>query len=770
MALLTLASKYNQWPSLASGESKALDSSGNEIRGDYYKYLPGTSTANTYAIRVEWYVAKKGSTYYKIYFKLYLCIKVGWSMNFSGDYTLKLNSNSVSSSVSFSTGGLLQPTSSNCTNKPNGTSSNFGYYYIGQPTFTMNSSTYKSTIGLNGTGYNISNIALTVNFNGTKLSGKTFNNVSASTASHDNATDVLPQRLPAIVTATAASIVGLSATGGHKQLSVLWSTNIAVDANVQYSINNGSSWTTVSGSSGSANGAFAISGLNPGQTYTVTLKVSHDGLTTTKSTTGTPYAQPSISLSSTSVKIGIGDSSKSISISVTNPNSNYYLRARAFLTNGTAISSLTNVSVGSNTISLSVSTIKSNVSDSDSFYVRLYSYMDSSYNNTAYSAVDTGYGTITIDYSASDITFDDSDFVLTSSTANYSVSTGTLGNRLLIRSESVVYVKLNNLATTSAGSLTYTVEIRNSSDNVVKSTTLTNTNSVNLGVISAAGTYTAVLTIYNETYNKSKVVTIYNIYVSEYSKPSVFGTVVKTSTSGTLQMTVSAQYSTIKNINGSNVNAIRSFTYCYRTSSSSSWSSATSISTSGFSLNGNLYQLNNLTQNISGFSSSYNYEFRFTITDYLNTVTYDLNAAEAGAIIRILENGQVGIGASPDTTSSNILTVGGDALIQGTASAKSHANVSLAELKTDIIPFEKNVEDIILGTDVYNYKYKDDVENGNDIERIGFIIGDDYNTYEGIINENHNAIDLYSCIGILWKSQQKVYEELKKIKEQLSSN
>lgn len=755
MAALKQISQYNQWPTLASGETKT------SYRGDCYQWLDSN---HYYAIRMEWYIAQKGSQYYKIYFRTYLGIRVGWSINFSGTYTVKYNSRTVVDTKSMSTGAKLAPTSGSL--NASGTETNYGYYVIATDSYTI-SSANSSTIGLNGTGYKINSMTFVVDFNGTTLSGTTYNKITA-TKSGTNGNPL--HTLPPIVTATAPSVVGLVAYGGHKMLSVQWSTNVAVDANVQYSINGGSSWTTVSESSGSANGAFSISGLNPGQTYTVTLKVSHDGLTATKSTTGTPYAQPSISLSSTSVKIGIGDSSKSISISVTNPNSNYYLRARAFLTNGTAISSLTNVSAGSNTISLSVSTIKNYVSDSDSFYVRLYSYMDSGYSNTAYSAVDTDYGSITIDYSASDITFDDSDFVLTSSTANYSVSTGTLGNRLLIRSESVVYVKLNNLATTSAGSLTYTVEIRNSSDNVVKSTTLTNTNSVNLGVISAADTYTAVLTIYNETYNKSKVVTIYNIYVSEYSKPSVFGTVVKTSTSGTLQMTVSAQYSTIKNINGSNVNAIRSFTYCYRTSSSASWSSATSISTSGFSLNGNLYQLNNLTQNISGFSSSYNYEFRFTITDYLNTVTYDLNAAEAGAIIRILENGQVGIGASPDTTSSNILTVGGDALIQGTASAKSHANVSLAELKTDIIPFEKNVEDIILDTDVYNYKYKDDVENGNNIERIGFIIGDDYNTYEGIINENHNAIDLYSCIGILWKSQQKVYEELKKIKEQLSSN
>ena len=53
--------QYNQYPSLASGESIAYDSEGNALRGDCYTWL-NTKTAKIYAIRMEWYIVKKGST------------------------------------------------------------------------------------------------------------------------------------------------------------------------------------------------------------------------------------------------------------------------------------------------------------------------------------------------------------------------------------------------------------------------------------------------------------------------------------------------------------------------------------------------------------------------------------------------------------------------------------------------------------------------------------------------------------------------------------
>lgn len=749
--------QYNQYPSLASGETIAYDSEGNALRGDCYTWL-NTTTKQIYAIRMEWYIVKKGSEYYRIYFRTFLGIKKGWSLNFSGSYSVKYNSKSIQTNKSFSTGGLLKPTvgSKNAQGKETG----YGYYLIADDSYTIYSAG-SSTIGLNGTGYNINGMYFTVNFNGTTTSQGTFNNVNASK------TGSPLHLLPPIVTATAATIDGLSVTGGFKKLSVLWSTDVSVSS-VEYSINDGSTWNTVSSGS---QGSFSITSLSPGTYYTVILKVTRDGLSTQKSDSDWTYDQPTISLSTTSVSIGINDTSKSITISTTNDHSYCYLRARVYLSNGVEIASVKNIgdSSGSVSIPLNISTIKNYVTDSSSFRVALETYTDSGYRNTAYSTVYTSYGTITMDLSASDITFDESDFIITSSTSGYQVSGGTLGDRLLIRSLSSLTVQIASLATTKAGTLTYTVEIKNSSDYVVKSQTLSGTTPVNIGALTSAGTYYAVLTINNVTYDTSKTVYIYNIYVSEYSKPSVYATVVKAGSAGSFLMTVSAQYSTIKNINGSNVNQLDNFYWQYKLATSSSWSYGGSLSSASFNLYGTTFQLDNYSQTISGYSSSSNYNFRFVIEDSLNSITYELNAAEAGSIIRILTNGQVGIGASPDTTDDEILLTIGKSAKADEFRAFSFTNISLAEEKDNIRLYDGDVQSIIQNTDVYSYNYKRDLNKDIKQDKIGFVIGEEYNTYEGIMNEKKNAIDLYSCIGVLWKSQQKIYEELAKIQNTLQS-
>lgn len=748
--------QYNQYPSLASGESVAYDSEGHALRGDCFTWL-NTKTDNIYAIRMEWYIVKKGSTYYRIYFRTFLGIRVGWSLNFSGTYSIKYNSKDVKSNVNFSTGGKLAPTTGS--KNAQGTTTRYGYYLIADTYYTINAAG-SSAIGLNGSGYRINSMNFSVNFNGTTTSQGTFNNVTASKSGSPL------HLLPPIVTATAATIEGLSVTGGFKRLSVLWSTDVSVSS-VQYSINNGSTWNTVSSGS---EGSFSITGLSPGTKYTVILKVTRDGLSTQKSSYAWTYDQPTISLSTTSVSIGINDTSKSITISTTNDYSYCYLKARVYLSNGVEIGSK-NIgnSSGSTSISLNISTIKNYVTDSSSFRVALETYTDSGYNNTAYSTVYSSYGTITMDMSASDITFDESDFIITSSTSGYQVSGGTLGHRLLIRSLSSLTVQIASLATTKAGTLTYTVEIKNSSDYVVKTQTLSGTTPVNIGALTAAGTYYAVLTIKNITYDTSKTVHIYNIYVSEYSKPAVYATVVKTGSAGSYLMTVSAQYSTIKNINGSNVNQLDNFYWQYKLASSSSWSYGGSLSSVSFNLYGTTFQLDNYSQTISGYSSSSNYNFRFVIEDSLNTITYELNAAEAGSIIRILTNGQVGIGASPDTTDDEILLTIGKSAKADEFRAFSFTNISLAEEKDNIKLYDGDVQSIVQNTDVYSYNYKRDLEKDIKQDKIGFIIGEEYNTYEGIMNEKKNAIDLYSCIGVLWKSQQKIYEELAKIQNALQS-
>ena len=92
---------------------------------------------------------------------------------------------------------------------------------------------------------------------------------------------------------------------------------------------------------------------------------------------------------------------------------------------------------------------------------------------------------------------------------------------------------------------------------------------------------------------------------------------------------------------------------------------------------------------------------------------------------------------------------------------------SLERIKKNISIYNENALKTILNSDIYSYNLKSEKDSDN--KHIGFVIGDKYRTPKEIINNEGNAIELYSAIGMLWKGmqeQQKIIEELQnKIKE-----
>ena len=87
-------------------------------------------------------------------------------------------------------------------------------------------------------------------------------------------------------------------------------------------------------------------------------------------------------------------------------------------------------------------------------------------------------------------------------------------------------------------------------------------------------------------------------------------------------------------------------------------------------------------------------------------------------------------------------------------------NVSLAEKKEN---FEKlnNALEIIKNTDIYKFNYKKEKRNK---KHIGLVIGNKYNYSKELTNEENNAVDLYSMVGVCLqaiKEQQKEIEEFK---------
>ena len=90
---------------------------------------------------------------------------------------------------------------------------------------------------------------------------------------------------------------------------------------------------------------------------------------------------------------------------------------------------------------------------------------------------------------------------------------------------------------------------------------------------------------------------------------------------------------------------------------------------------------------------------------------------------------------------------------------------SVESIKKNISIYNENALETILNSDIYTYNLK--TENDTDKKHIGFVIGEKYKTQKEIINNEGNAIELYSAIGILWKGMQEHIQEQQMIIGQL---
>ena len=93
-------------------------------------------------------------------------------------------------------------------------------------------------------------------------------------------------------------------------------------------------------------------------------------------------------------------------------------------------------------------------------------------------------------------------------------------------------------------------------------------------------------------------------------------------------------------------------------------------------------------------------------------------------------------------------------IYQNYIKCQSYQNYSLESIKKNISKYDDNALKTILNSDIYSYNLK--TEKDTDKRHIGFVIGNNYKTPKEVINNEGNAIDLYSCIGILWKAMQEL--------------
>lgn len=91
----------------------------------------------------------------------------------------------------------------------------------------------------------------------------------------------------------------------------------------------------------------------------------------------------------------------------------------------------------------------------------------------------------------------------------------------------------------------------------------------------------------------------------------------------------------------------------------------------------------------------------------------------------------------------------------------SLTQLSLEEIKKNILPYIEDVAEIIKNSEIYTYNLK--TEKDTDKKHIGFVIGDKYKTPKQVLSKEGQGIDLYSMSSLLWKNaqeQQKIIELL----------
>lgn len=113
-------------------------------------------------------------------------------------------------------------------------------------------------------------------------------------------------------------------------------------------------------------------------------------------------------------------------------------------------------------------------------------------------------------------------------------------------------------------------------------------------------------------------------------------------------------------------------------------------------------------------------------------------------------------------------TSDGYAELEGTqVNAFGFNNVSLEEKKKNFEKLE-NAISIIKETSIYKFNYKGEKDSYK--KHIGLVIGDNYSYSKDLTNNENNAVDLYSMVGVCFKAiqeQQQIIENLQKEMEEI---
>lgn len=100
--------------------------------------------------------------------------------------------------------------------------------------------------------------------------------------------------------------------------------------------------------------------------------------------------------------------------------------------------------------------------------------------------------------------------------------------------------------------------------------------------------------------------------------------------------------------------------------------------------------------------------------------------------------------------------------------ARSFNNASLASLKTEISKRTESALKSIEESDIYDYKLKGELAEGNVNNHIGLVIGEGYNTPDCVQNDDKTAIDVYSMTSVAWQAIQELSNKNEILNDRIS--
>lgn len=105
-------------------------------------------------------------------------------------------------------------------------------------------------------------------------------------------------------------------------------------------------------------------------------------------------------------------------------------------------------------------------------------------------------------------------------------------------------------------------------------------------------------------------------------------------------------------------------------------------------------------------------------------------------------------------------------ITNGNISALKVSQRSLESIKKNIEE-QGNSLDIVKNSTIYSYNYKSEDDKAK--KHIGFVIGENYNTPNEVINQEGNGIDTYSMISLAWKAIQELIQENNNLKQRIEN-